>query len=86
MRWFKSPKDLYEMLVLENVYFGNSGNFVTRVPGGWIFTFVGAGIKRSSTFVPFSNEFQHLSDEDIQSMVDQDPEEEGPGETGEDRE
>ncbi len=80
MKWFKHPKDLYELLLLEDLYYGNAGHFVTRVPGGWIFTHKDLSGNYRGTFVPYSDEFKHLSDEEIQSMENQELEE-GPGET-----
>jgi len=87
MNWFKKPQDLYDLLLLEDLYYGNSGRFITRVPGGWIFyhrDMTGAVV---GVFIPFNKEFLNLSDEniqnmdgqDIQSMADQDiPEEKDP--------
>jgi len=70
MKWFKNPKDLYELLVLEDLYFGNTGSFARRVPGGWIFYHYAPGAAHyQGTFVPMSDEFKHLADEEFQSMA-----------------
>lgn len=70
MKWFKKPQDLYDLLMLESLFFGDAGNFATRVPGGWIFYIVGHNVMASTVFVPFSDEFQNLSDENIKNLAD----------------
>jgi len=75
MKWFKKPRDLYDLLLLEDLFFGNAGSFARRVPGGWVFyhSTAPAGIVggiTTGTFVPFSDEFLNLSDEEVKSMAD----------------
>jgi len=72
MNWFKKPQDLYDLLLLEELYYGNTGNSVTRVPGGWIFNHHHISGVMTATFVPISDEFLNLSNENIKSMADQD--------------
>jgi len=56
----KNPK-IYEMQLHDETYLGDD-LFVTRVPGGWVYTQVvteGSGDQnvRFAVFVPFSKEF-----------------------------
>ena len=77
MKWFKKPQDLYDLLLLENLWFGNAGSFARRVPGGWIFygSNVPPGMTGGtmvSTFVPYSEEFLNLNNENIENLADHD--------------
>lgn len=67
MYFYKKPQDLYSQMLLENVYFGNRGEYCTRVPGGWIFhTYAGEpGKGFISTFVPYNEEFRESEIDDI---------------------
>jgi len=73
MNWFKKSQDLYDLLLLEDLYYGNAGSFVTRVPGGWIFHHRDHAGRMTGVFVPFNKEFLNLSDENFQNMDGQDP-------------
>ncbi len=42
--WYRKPEDLCKMRLLSKMYYGKKGSYVTRVPGGWIFVFLG-GLK-----------------------------------------
>ena len=86
MNWFKKTQDLYDLLLLENLYYGDAGSFITRVPGGWIFHHRDNAGTITGVFVPFNKEFLNLSDENIQSMAGPEPEDSQPGEieTGDD--
>ena len=42
--WYKKPEDLCKIRLLSKMYYGKKGSYVTRVPGGWIFVFLG-GLK-----------------------------------------
>lgn len=82
MKWFKKPRDLYDLLLLEDLFFGNTGSYTRRVPGGWIFYQIDAMGTVTGVFVPFSSEFQNLSDEEIKSLSDEDLAETKDPETG----
>lgn len=100
MKWFKKPQDLYDLLLLEDLFFGDSGSFARRVPGGWVFHHspIPAGMVGAvhpGTFVPYNDEFLNLSDENTEilaekpaSMDTEDPTEEtadDPGKIGHQR-
>ena len=71
MNWYKKPQDLYDLLLLEDLYFGNAGNYLTRVPGGWIFYMQNMTGTKIGTFVPFNDEFQSLNNEKSENLDDQ---------------
>jgi hypothetical protein len=51
-------KDIYKMILFEKIQIEgfDDNSFLTRVPGGWVFTSYCHG--KSSCFIPFDNEFQ----------------------------
>lgn len=44
--------EIYDINIHENTYF--EGFYVTRVPGGWLYT---DELAKTSTFVPYNDEF-----------------------------
>ncbi len=42
--WYRKPEDLCKMRLLSKMYYGRKGSYLVRVPGGWIFVFLG-GLK-----------------------------------------
>lgn len=82
MNWYKKPQDLYDLLLLEDLFHGNTGNYVTRVPGGWIFYVQNMVSTKIGTFVPFNDEFKFLNDENNKSLADQNLSEKKDSETG----
>lgn len=53
--WYSKPDDLYTMPMFGKIYYGKKGSYVTRVPGGWIFVYLG-GVK--SRFLP--EKYNHI--------------------------
>jgi len=39
--WYRKPSDLSLMPLLAKMYYGRKGSYLVRVPGGWIFVFLG---------------------------------------------
>ncbi len=70
MKWFKKTQDLYDLLLLETLHYGEGGSQIMRVPGGWIFTHQDAAGRWSDTFVPYSQEFLNLNDENVKIMAE----------------
>lgn len=48
-------KDIYDMELHEFITPENTGTYIQRVPGGWIYSYTEENM---AVFVPFHNEFQ----------------------------
>jgi len=57
--------DIYAMRLNEQIEFNDIA--ILRVPGGWIYTYYdfSTGGEKTSTFVPFNNEFQTVNKENV---------------------